>query len=100
MEQKESEETNICATYGSVRQALLQDLYQHLAEHGFDLTAFNSVDKDEIFVCISLKDEAQLKHLLQRESMPLHIRKEVVSKLGIDQPQDEKESSPPAITYD
>jgi len=87
-------------SFGAVRQALLQDIYTHMPQEGFDVSVFSSVDNDEIFVGISLKDEPTIKHQLQRNRMKLQLQRKVVTAVGVDQPSDEPESSPPLIEYD
>jgi len=87
-------------THHSSRVALLQDLYDVLPKWGFDLAVFSSIDNDELFVCISLaNEEAQTSYLL-RQNTQLQVRKDVVRRLGIDQPPNENASSPPRLRFD
>jgi hypothetical protein len=86
--------------FGTVRAALVQDLYELLPKKGYNVTIFNSIDRDELFLCITLRDEEVMKHALTRHNVKLQLQPEVVEALGIVQPADEIESSPPYIKYD
>jgi len=85
---------------GEFRTALLQDICEHFPEQGFDVAAFASVDDDEVFVCIALRNKQTVRQHLQRYGMKLQLKPEAVQTLDIDQPPDEIESSPPYIRYD
>jgi hypothetical protein len=87
-------------SFEKVRGALLQDIYQHMPQEGFDVQIFSSIDNDELFVCITLKDEKTIQHHLHRNRMKLQMQTKVVAQLGVDQPADEAESSPPWMVYD
>lgn len=87
-------------TQWAVRKAMMQDIFAVLPTLGFDVMAFTSVDDDEIFVCISLSDEKIATDYMMASGTRLQIHQEVVAKMGIDQPPEECESSPPFITYD
>merc|ERR1719428_2371900 len=88
------------ASYDDVRVALLQDLYSDLQLWGFNVTAFSSIDHDEIFICVSLKSaEAISYHLLLRH-VELRIRKDVVRKLGVADPLDNMSHHAPHIRFD
>jgi len=80
--------------------ALLQDICAALPRWGCDMTCFASVDYDEIFVCISLESDVAIESYLLKSSTMLQMKKDVVSKLGIDQPPEEATSSPPYLRYD
>lgn len=95
---EDSESTGI--KMGDFRSALVQDICEHLPPKGFDIAAFASVDNDELFLCIGLRNEVTIKQHLQRYGMKLQLRPECIEKLDIDQPPDEIESSPPLIRYD
>jgi len=83
-----------------VRQAFLQDLYTQLPLWGFDVEIFSSIDDDELYVCISLEDKEALDAYLLRNNTKLQVRKDIVQRLGINQPPDEVASSPPLLRYD
>eukprot|EP00747_Dinoflagellata_sp_TGD_P111252 gnl/TRDRNA2_/TRDRNA2_171176_c9_seq6.p1 gnl/TRDRNA2_/TRDRNA2_171176_c9~~gnl/TRDRNA2_/TRDRNA2_171176_c9_seq6.p1 ORF type:complete len:940 (-),score=124.95 gnl/TRDRNA2_/TRDRNA2_171176_c9_seq6:162-2981(-) len=87
-------------TMHSVRTAILQDVYAYLRNCGFDVTIFSSIDDDELYVCVSLtREEVMEKYLLtQNTELPVHWA--VVKSLGVVQPPEEPESSPPLIRYD
>mmetsp|Transcript_53685 Transcript_53685/g.85413 ORF Transcript_53685/g.85413 Transcript_53685/m.85413 type:complete len:962 (+) Transcript_53685:99-2984(+) len=87
-------------TLRAARQALLQDLYEVLPMKGFSVTIFNSIDKDELFLCITLRDEDVMRHTLASQGTTLQIQHHVVEHLGIDQSPDDVASSPPYIKYD
>jgi len=80
--------------------ALIQDLHTSLPKMGFDVKTFSSVDKDEVFMAISLQRMDIGSSYLLRSSAALQIKQSVVAKVGIDQPPDEIASSPPWIRYD
>lgn len=82
------------------RQALLQDICDHMPQKGFDVSVFSSVDNDELFVCIGIRNMRTIKHHLQCYSMKLQLKHEMIQTLQIKQPPDEVESSPPFIRYD
>lgn len=86
-------------TLHDVRVALLQDVYEHLPKHGFEVQVFTSVDDDELFVCASLRSEQAVRHLLSTNQIRLQIQQSVVSELGIGQDPKQWESSPAYITY-
>jgi len=104
-EEKEGEaaghEDHHISTFGEVREALLQDVYEHLPEEGFHVTVFSSVDDDELFVCVTLKAEAEekFKSLLQAQGARLQLQQTIVKTLGIGQDPTEQESSPPFVRY-
>jgi len=85
---------------GEFRSALLQDFCELLPAKGFDVAAFTSVDGDEIFLCVGLRNEHTVRKHLQRYGMKLQLKQEAAQILNIDQPPDEVESSPPFIRYD
>jgi hypothetical protein len=90
-------------TYLNARKAIFQDLYEALPEDGFEVFAFSSIDDDEVFVCVSLKDEKELKHHAQRNALHLQLDpKFIQEKLEIDDPEDYDISimSPPFVKYD
>lgn len=93
-------ETQKSVTLGAARLALLQDVYENLFAAGFDVDLFKSIDDDEIFMCINLNDEDVIRHRLRRGGMHLQMKKEVLPLIGIIQPPDETESSPPFIRFD
>lgn len=85
---------------GDFRSALLQDFCEHLPQKGFDVAAFSSVDDDELFLCIGLRNELTVRQHLQRYGMKLQLQQEAAENLDIKQPPDEAESSPAYIRYD
>jgi len=97
---KGTDETNKKTKISDFRQALLQDVCEHLPTRGFDVAVFSSVDNDELFVCIGLRNEKTVKQHLQRYGIKLQLQHEVVQTLDIQQPENEVESSPPYIRYD
>jgi len=98
--EEEDEDTDVKTKKGVFRQALLQDVVDSLPQKGFDVEVFSSVDNDELFVCIRLRNDLIIKQHLQRYGMKCQIQHEVVNTLDISQPYDEVESSPPYIRYD
>merc|ERR1719221_1570305 len=61
-ESAQIEETHV--TLQQVRVALLKDTYEYLSSFGYEMTVFTSVDGDELHVCVALRDEASIRHLL------------------------------------
>lgn len=89
-------------TMHQVRAALLQDVYQVLSDEtaGFFIDVFSSVDADELHVCISLHSAKTIRRQLELNAMKLQLQNGIVQKiLGIDQPIDQDESSPPFVQY-
>eukprot|EP00747_Dinoflagellata_sp_TGD_P117409 gnl/TRDRNA2_/TRDRNA2_172601_c0_seq1.p1 gnl/TRDRNA2_/TRDRNA2_172601_c0~~gnl/TRDRNA2_/TRDRNA2_172601_c0_seq1.p1 ORF type:complete len:952 (-),score=137.05 gnl/TRDRNA2_/TRDRNA2_172601_c0_seq1:125-2980(-) len=84
----------------SVRGALLRDMYENLCSWGFDVQIFSSIDDEELYLCASLIDEDVVDYYLLRDQYHLQINQDVVAKMGITQPSDEKASSPPYVRYD
>jgi hypothetical protein len=87
-------------TFGAIRAALLQDLYELLPKRGFSVSIFNSCDKDELFLGISLTDEESMKYHLTRAGTKLQIQQQVVEALGVGQDPGQIISSPPYVKYD
>lgn len=87
-------------TYREARLALLKDLYEGAIGLGWEAGVFSSVDDDEIYLCLSLRDFEDIGNLMSIQKYSLQLRRPVVQKLGINQPPEEPESSPPYIRYD
>jgi len=87
-------------TLSEFRQALMQDICEHLLQKEFDVSVFSSVQNDCIFVCIAARSMGTIKRHLQCYGMKLQLQHEVVQTLKVNQPPDEVESSPPFIRYD
>jgi len=83
-----------------VRTALLKDLHEVLRNMGFAVEAFSSIDKDEIFLCISLVDEELVKSFIVSSHMDLQLSHPMISKLGIGDCADDCAAEPPFIRYD
>jgi len=88
------------ATISDAREALLQDLYRLLPTWGFDVTAFTSIDSDELFVCVSLNERDAINYYLKKNNSPVQLRQEIVGRLGIRQDPNDPASSPPSIGFD
>jgi len=87
-------------TFREVRIALLQDIFSFLPKEGFDVSAFSSIDGDEIHVCIALHNEETIRHLVRSQGLKLQIQNSVVTDaLNIGQDKTEYESSPPFVAY-
>jgi len=89
-------------TVGQVRAALLQDVYEALSTEsaGFFTDVFASVDRDELHVCVSLHSAETIRRQLELNAVKLKLQKGIVKeKLGVEQPEDEDESSPPYVQY-
>lgn len=84
-------------TYQEVREALLQDVFKDLYDMGFGLKVFSSIDEDEIFVGVSLRKPEAIRHYLYLQQYSLRIKRDVIPKLGIGQPDD---VVPPMLRYD
>mmetsp|Transcript_71179 Transcript_71179/g.215462 ORF Transcript_71179/g.215462 Transcript_71179/m.215462 type:complete len:773 (-) Transcript_71179:133-2451(-) len=84
----------------NVQMCLLQDLYEMIPSLGFDITAFSSIDNDEIFVCVALTNRHVLEYLLMRENCQLQLRQDMAKKLGIEQNTREPASSPASMLFD
>jgi hypothetical protein len=82
------------------RVALLADMYSCLHAWGFEVLLFSSIDNDELFCCITLKDEDQMKKFAIQNHLKMQVKKEVVAQMEIGQDPDAIESSPPYIKYD
>lgn len=81
------------------RKALLKDLYRLLPTLGFDVTAFSSIDDDELFVCISLSNWEGIDYYLSRSGALLQLRQDIAERLGIRQDPSDPASSPPSVPY-
>merc|ERR1719198_2436942 len=94
--------TEICEdlTKVSVLCAILKDLYTVLPEQGFSVTIFNSIDGDELFLCITLKHFDAIEFYATRDQIPMQIRSDFIEKLDIDQDPNDPCSSPPSMPYD
>jgi len=53
-----------------------------------------------MFLCISLKADWVADHYLRKNNVHLPVLQKVVEHLGIDQPSNESNSSPPYLMYD
>jgi hypothetical protein len=92
-------------TVKAARKALLTDLYKHMHKQGFDMTAFSSIDSDEIFICASLKSRNAINHYLSQSHRALPLRPEVVACLQdqhkpVLQDPTDPSSTPPLIPYE
>jgi len=87
-------------TYSAVRMAMLQDLFEAFQSWGFTLCVFSSVDDDEIFMCVKLRNVPVIRHYLSQASFPLQLQPDVVKKLKIEQDPTDPACSPPSIHYD
>eukprot|EP00747_Dinoflagellata_sp_TGD_P090856 gnl/TRDRNA2_/TRDRNA2_164860_c0_seq4.p1 gnl/TRDRNA2_/TRDRNA2_164860_c0~~gnl/TRDRNA2_/TRDRNA2_164860_c0_seq4.p1 ORF type:complete len:962 (-),score=158.54 gnl/TRDRNA2_/TRDRNA2_164860_c0_seq4:151-3036(-) len=94
------EESAAPPTYGSMRVAIMKDLYMNLNRWGFDVQLFTSIDNDKIFMCASLTDKETSSMYIIQGNVSFQIQPHVVSRLGIDQPSEEAASSPPYLQYD
>jgi hypothetical protein len=85
-----------------IRTSLLHDLYEALLAWGFDVLVFSSIDRDEMFLCVSLQSDATLYHYLEAFHTKLQIQSVIAPRLGIDFSGWEKEaaSSPPYLRFD
>lgn len=84
----------------AARSALLRDIYERLPLMGFEVSAFRSSSNGEVLVAVCLRDLEVVEQYLTQEDMPLRLKRDVAGKLGVDQPRDEPESSPPLCRYD
>jgi len=98
--QQVAEATEKRVTVSDARVALLQDLYQLLPTWGFDVTAFTSIDNDELFLCVSLNERNAINYYLKKNNTHVQLRQEIVQRLGIRQDPVDPASSPPSIGFD
>eukprot|EP00929_Paragymnodinium_shiwhaense_P064970 TRINITY_DN32620_c0_g1_i1.p1 TRINITY_DN32620_c0_g1~~TRINITY_DN32620_c0_g1_i1.p1 ORF type:complete len:963 (+),score=171.74 TRINITY_DN32620_c0_g1_i1:78-2966(+) len=82
----------------TARIALMQDILTCSHWWGMNASVFSSIDDDELYVCLEVKDE-EIQRQLCHMNMSLQMERTVVAKLGINQPVDEPESSPPFLQY-
>lgn len=87
-------------TVSDARASLLQDLYRLLPTWGFDVTAFTSIDHDELFVCVSLQERDAINYYLKKNNSQVQLRQEIVARLGIRQDPSDPASSPPSMAFD
>lgn len=92
-------------TIRSARMALLKDLYKYLHKHGFEMTAFHSIDVDELFVCASLKHTHTINSMLARDHKALPICSAVVAGLTdqhkpVVQDASDPTCAPPLVPYE
>jgi hypothetical protein len=97
---KEAVDMTETKTFGAVRAAMIQDLYDILPSRGFSVTVFNSCDKDELFICIALTDPEATKYNLTKAATKLQIQQRVVEALGVGQDASLITCSPPYVKYD
>lgn len=83
-----------------VRAALLKDLHRGGRDMGFSVEAFSSIDRDEIFLCISLTDDELVKSFVVNSHMDLQLKPEMVDRLGVGTCSDDSAVVPPFIRYD
>jgi len=83
-----------------VRAALLKDLHSSGRDMGFSMEAFSSIDRDEIFLCISLTDDDLVKSFVVNSHMDLQLKIDMDDRLGVGTCTDESAVVPPFIRYD
>jgi len=83
-----------------VRASLLKDLHAVGREMGFSVEEFLSIDQDEVFLCISLTDDEQIKDMVVNNHMDLQLKREIVTHLGLGSCDDESALMPPYVRYD
>jgi len=96
----DEEDPAVKTTLGHVRVALLQDICAALPHTGFEIIAFSSIDNDEIFVCVSIENPEVIREELIRGEMKLQLQHKVVEHLHIGQNPEDRESSPPFVSFD
>lgn len=87
------------------RRCLLKDMFAFLRRQGFSVTAFSSIDGDELFLCVTLRRRKAICHYLARDHRGLQLRSEVVSRLvdedkSVLQDSSDPACSPPILPYE
>jgi hypothetical protein len=85
-----------------LREACLQDFNEWLPKIGFSISAFKSLDQDELFMRISLQDPGVQKFYAEKMLTNCQISEDTVNKLNIKYPEDSPSwmTSPPYIAYE
>lgn len=94
-------------TRKKVRKAILKDLYRVVqGQFGVDATVFKSIDDDELFVCLTLKNRKSIKYYLSRDRIMLPLNRELLTLIP-DQDGEtiklnwvEPACSPPLMPFD
>jgi len=84
----------------SLRADLLEDLRDSLPLMNFNVYIGKSSDESQHFVCVSLSDDAAVEKYFMLYNVRVQLQASIAEKLGIQQPMDEPESSPPPVRYD
>lgn len=83
-----------------VRSALIKDVFAAVRQMGFTTEVFTSIDKDEIFLCLSLSDEIFIKNIIITSHMNLQMQRSMPDRLGIGDCTDDSALVPPFVRYD
>jgi hypothetical protein len=84
----------------AVRTALLKDIYALAPARGFNVTAFSSIDGDELYVAVTLRTKQAILYYTDKKGIKLQLRNDIASMLGIQQDPQDPCSSPAYIPYD
>jgi len=87
-------------SYQKVRESLLQDIVEYLPGRGIHVGIFSSMDEDELFVCLSLRDEKWVRHYVNQSGTRLQLNTDIVKHLEIGKPGLDSLRSPPFFRYD
>jgi hypothetical protein len=81
----------------NVRKSILKDLYKQVPEWGFDIASFQSIDSDELFVCISVSSKESIEYYVDKEDLSMQLRPDIAQKLGVGQDITDPAATPPSI---
>jgi len=87
-------------TKNSLRADLLEDLRESLPQMGFSVCIGKTSDSSQQLVCVSLSDDEAVAKYFMLYNVRVQLQATIAEKLGISQPKDEPESSPPPVRYD
>jgi len=79
---------------------LIQDIHSSVRKMGFAAESFTSIDKDEIFLCLSLSDEAYIQNFIVTSHMDLQLKLDIADRLNIGDCTDDSAVGPPFVRYD
>mmetsp|Transcript_11163 Transcript_11163/g.25184 ORF Transcript_11163/g.25184 Transcript_11163/m.25184 type:complete len:993 (+) Transcript_11163:177-3155(+) len=94
--------TEAPTTMGAARKAILQDFYEHLVGSGFEVSPFRSLDGDEIFLRVSLRDENLIQRFFKKNHTLCQLRRSMVRAMDIVHKAEiggEPASSPPFLPF-
>lgn len=66
-----------------VKVAMLQDAVEIFLHMGCKAQVFSSIDKDELYLCVCMNDEAQIMHQIARNDSQIRLNPDLIPKLNI-----------------